>query len=373
MNRILFNLRISKKIILMLLHISIGAACIFAIDVRITPPVFDGVNAEIFNSELDRIFSDLRSEILDQVGGIDAFPKKLIGAFANSSVFSSAGATQRSYLGYDSFAFTLGAMAGLQLPTDPFSVVNQLDNLLDKIENENDLKLGVDPQILNVQFGFNTSKFLLENLYLGLKFGYMKLNPLPEYSFQTVSAGILGNYQLIKRQGFAGGLLLWRGINIGTGFIFQNSSLNIDLPLDTYNEYIGTEYFLVSMGITPKLFMDFTTKTFTIPLELMTSVRLLQFLNIPFGFGVDFAFGGSDLNIGMDVDVDFVELPPGLSLRSSAEISLSAGGKAGPSIVNPKLMTGIGLSIGPVILEIPLTYFFLDNGFNLGVTLGFSL
>jgi hypothetical protein len=41
---------------------------------------------------------------------------------------------------------------------------------------------------------------------------------------------------------------------------------------------------------------------------------------------------------------------------------------------NPKLMTGIGFKIGPVILDVPVSLYFREEiGANVGVTLGFSL
>jgi len=46
------------------------------------------------------------------------------------------------------------------------------------------------------------------------------------------------------------------------------------------------------------------------------------------------------------------------------------GGSGSPTTFNPKVMSGFGLSMGPVIIDVPFTYYLLDHGYNLGVTLG---
>jgi hypothetical protein len=295
----------------------------------------------------------------------------MIGAFANSSVFSSAGATQRHYYGYESFAFTLGAMGGAQLPSSPFSFFNQVDKLIEKLEEEGDLRFGANPQFLNAQFGLNTSKFLIKNLYLGLKLGFMKLN-IQEVSFGTFSAGLLANYQLIKHKSIANGLVLWRGVNLGTGFIYQNTSLGFDLAVDdAKNDFYIYEYdYLLTATVDTKLFFDFVTNTYTIPLEAMTSIRLLWLLNIPFGIGADLAFGSSDLRVGGNAIVNFPNPPMGLKQKEPGSMSVTMGGNKAPNIVSPKLMTGLSFSLGPVILDVPFTYYFLDNGYNIGITFG---
>ena len=361
-----------RALVLVLLLILTGVTCLFSIEFYFDAPVFTGPDPDAtyqLNSDMARWFREAEDDFRRNFEGINANPVKLIGAFANSSVFSSAGATQRSYLGYKTFAVSFGVMAGVQLPASPFSIVNEIENISDRMEKEGDIKLGVDPQLINAQIGLNTSKFFLKDLYLGLKFGFMRLN-IEGIQFGTFSVGLLGNYQLVNQKSFARGLFLWRGLNIGTGFIYQNTNLSFNLAEDTIIESFDFGYGYTTVAMTPKLFFDFTTNTYTIPLEVMSSIRLLWFLNIPFGLGADFAFGDSNLSVGGKVDFDIIRLPSGWSLSREPRMSVTMGGKQTPTIANPKLMTGLGLSFGPVILDIPLTYYFLDNGYNIGLTIG---
>jgi hypothetical protein len=59
-----------------------------------------------------------------------------------------------------------------------------------------------------------------------------------------------------------------------------------------------------------------------------------------------------------------------LYTEHSGNLSVSAGGDMAPSVFNMKLMTGIGLNIGPAVIDVPVT-FYLDNGYSVGVSLGF--
>jgi hypothetical protein len=122
-----------------------------------------------------------------------------------------------------------------------------------------------------------------------------------------------------------------------------------------------------------------TINTVTIPLEATTAVQLFSFLNITLGVGADLAFGKNDMSLGVsgDVHLDNSGLPSGAGTITqtpgTGNLSVDAGGTMPPSFFHPKIMTGIGFKIGPVILDIPVTYYFLGGtGLNLGVTLGFT-
>jgi hypothetical protein len=50
------------------------------------------------------------------------------------------------------------------------------------------------------------------------------------------------------------------------------------------------------------------------------------------------------------------------------KIELSNSGT--PTRANFKIMSGLGFTLGPVIIDIPITYYPASNGFNLGITIG---
>ena len=347
-----------------------GTSALFAFEIKVTQPVFSGNHPSVLqlNLEAARIFQNIERDIRVQLSGINSNPQKLIGAFANSSVFASDGATQRAYSGFDRFAMTAGSMIGFQLPGSPFSIINELNYLRDTLVTEGDLGIGLNPQVFNAQFGMNTS-FLLKNFYLGAKFGLMML-PVNNVTINTLSFGVMGSYQLFSHRSLGLRTILWRGLNLGVGFIYQNSNLSLALNLDTVSENIIADGNNVTLDVQPKLDLIFNIDTLTIPLEVMTSIRLFYFLNLALGVGADIGFGNANLNAGGSVDMHFRGLPDNISY-TPANLSVSGlGGDAGPNVINPKVMSGIGFTLGPVLIDIPFTYYPLDHGFNLGITFG---
>jgi len=365
---------VKKVLIPVILLILTGLTPLFAIDVKFTPPRFGGSSPIVdeINRQLENIFAQYESEIGNTIGFIDFNPRGLTGAFATSSVFASTGATQRAYGGYELFAVTIGAMGGIKYPSNPFSAAGQINNVFDNVENMDGISLGFNPQVINAQIGFNVSNILMDKLYLGLKLGYFKSGS-DQITLSTPSIGVMANYQLLPRIRFPTGIILWRGINLGTGLIYQNTNMEIGIPLPSKTQPLNILGFSVAtMRIDSNLTMGFVKNTFTIPLEAMTSLRLLGLLNFSVGVGADLGFGSADFRLTGKSTASFDNLPDFLNDPiQNAGLSATTGGRSAPDLFNPKLMTGFGLSLGPVILDIPVTIYPLNNGYSLGVTLGF--
>jgi hypothetical protein len=382
-----------KKLLALVFMLTLtGITGLFAtpIIININSPKLGGNNpnkAQI-QEYIDTAFTQRIGDFRSAVQGINANPQNLIGAFATSSIFSSTGASLRAYQGYDAFAFTLGVMGGAQIPGNPFSwvsgLIGEVDNAFNVFDRTGDIQAGVNPQILNAQLSINTSKFLLKGLYVGLKGGFFNLNlPIRDnsFSFRTWSIGGLANYQLIPQIRFPAGIIVWRGLNIGTGLIYQGTNLTIGLPLFPNG---GNETIPISApgvgSITgeirnAKFEMVFNVNTLTVPLEAVTSFRLLGFVNASIGAGVDFGFGNASLGGDIDASINLV-IPSGYNLYQEKEgsFSVNMGGENSPSPVNPKFMASFGFSAGPaILLDIPVTYYFLNNGYNIGITFGIAL
>ena len=346
-------------------------------------PVVDAIQ-----EELDSAFEREKTSYEDEIRGISPNPKKMIGAFATSSVFSSIGASLRTFQGYDSFALTVGVMGGVQLPASIFSVfgsldaiANAADKLLDDINKDGDLQMGVNPQVINAQLGINTSGFLLKGLYVGFKGGYMNLPiNLDEFqmSFLTWSAGAMINYQVIPQFKLMGGLIVWRGLNVGAGFVYQSTSLNLDIPIKVDDGSSSGQTTIGSTGAyldfgNPKLSFRFNINTYTVPLEAVTSIRLLGFANFSFGCGADLGFGSATMSGSLDSEINIRNLPSGMT-QSPGRMNVSMSGTNSPSLINPKIMGSLAFSAGPaIILDIPITYYFLNNGYNIGITFGIAM
>jgi len=383
-----------KRLLLFVFLLSL-AGMVFAVDVEIKAPHFSGGGAEIqgfldeINGQLGTFFDEYAGLISSDIDNfLPGSFNNLAGAFANASVFSSDGASQRGYEGYKTFSFTAGFMGALQFPKQ-FTL---LDEIMDAIKggegeigffddkDKLDIGIGLDIKALNAQFGINTSKFLLKGLYFGFKFSMFETNWIkaiaayfPDFSFKTMSVGINTSYQLISQKRLLLGLFVWRGLNLSAGFTWQKTSFELTSALPIDEELLNFQFEGITMPFTEVMRFGINTNTYIIPVEAMTSIRLLGFLNVALGAGVDIAFGSSNINAHGSLDVgEITGLPPDVIMDTPPILRLSLGGKSAPSIFNPKAMGAVGFNFGPVIIDIPVTYYFLDNGYSLGVTFGFT-
>jgi hypothetical protein len=119
----------------------------------------------------------------------------------------------------------------------------------------------------------------------------------------------------------------------------------------------------------PRAVLGFTINTFTIPLEASTSVRLLWVLNLSLGVGADLAFGESTLELGASGNVTLND-PTGKLNTNDGYLTSSGGGSMSPSFIHPKVTAGFGLTFGPVVLDIPVTFYIAEKGYSVGVSVG---
>lgn len=279
------------------------------------------------------------------------YQPRLARGFANASAYSSQVATQRGFQGYETFAITLGTMAAAQVPATTTNL-SYYKHLAKKLYQQGDVYVGVAWNAWSLNAGVR----LPGDIYLSGKFGKL-IYSYHDFDFDGMHAGGMINYQIIKQMAPAVKIVLWRGLSIGTGYLWQynNTAYHYKGKPTTFS---GVQPIVVR----PEMEITARTTSHVIPLELSTAVRLFWFLNIHAGGGVDFAWGSSRLKYsGTGV------IAEGSSTGLYAVYGKQGGN--GPKHYKFKIFCGPGLSIGPVIVDLPFTYYFRD-GFNAGVTVG---
>lgn len=330
-------------------------------------------------------------------GQLDKFDKqeKLAQGFGNATVYAGQGATMQGYQGYKLFSVMGGGIAGLQLPSmnlDELAMIPQ--NIMDKP----DLYAGIAATMPVFNLGINAETVfgliglgdLFNNLYVNLKVGAGNLNQdftvdSKKYALdmESFTFGVGVNYQLLPSIGILGGLVRWRGVNLGSGFTVQNSSFSISLPFNpltqpivNQNFTLGSDTYTVSgtMEAKPVIKLGSSVTTFTIPLEATTSVQALWVFNMNLGVGADFVFGSSDIIAEASSSLNVTPaISGGSNLVSSVDpgsITLDLGTKGvSPSLTRARIMAGLGSNFGPFKLDMPV-YYYLNSGFAVGMTVG---
>lgn len=315
--------------------------------------------------------------------------KQLAQGMANANVYSTNSATLQGFQNYSLFAVSSGFMLGLQAPSlsvSPGSIGKD-------IAKEGDLYAGVGVGFTYLNIGINCSKFLLPGLYLNAKYGGLSQD-VGDFSMDFKVMGVGVNYKILEPKSFVG-LVKWRGISVGSGFYMQMDKLNMKIVPDslttpahfreavlsgatTAQDSADKKTLLDQMGytasnpdanvtLTPEFNMGLDISTYTVPLEVNTAVALLWgIINVNAGLGMDMNFGSAKIVLEgeslakISSDTTKVTFSP-------AKVKVDGSTDNGPSFARMRAMTGVGLGLGPVKLDIPLIYYF-NSGLAFGVT-----
>lgn len=344
-----------KKIltIFAVLFFAVSAASAFTVTVDFgVNPALDDLKTAIEN----------KLKLDDQLGKYSNMPK-LARGFANANTYASGASTLRGYQGYDLFGVSIGTMFSLQAPSSSLTFYKDLQDDLD----DGDMYAGMGANLLSGQVGINLS-FLVNDLYLAFRFG--KFNTTlggKEDDFKLgLDSGLFGillNYQLIGQQSILGRSMLWRGVSVESGFIYSKNKTSFYQGMDSIEVDDGAST-PITAEVDPSFSFIIDNKSYIIPVEAYTSIRLLYVLNLGIGAGFDFVAGGSS-RLSLDSDGNAI-------VRGTDEkgiITIDSGTKSDADKFRGKVMANIGLSAGPVFIDMPVTVY-MDNGYSIGLSAG---
>lgn len=321
------------------------------------------------NAQLDANYVTLKNAAYNELVKYSNQPE-LAKGFGNANAYAANAATLQGYQDYSLFAVMVGVMAGAQLPSSNKDYYEDLDK---KVKEKGDLYIGASASLaLNV--GINAG-FIYPGLYLNVKGGYFSKDDISnKLSVKNTLLGVGANYTWLQSDSFLLGFVKWRGISFGTGFLFNKSELNLKLDLDTLTQPVtGLPIGPLTSGtlfVDPSVKLGVKSTTYSIPFDVITSVRLLWFLNFNLGAGVDFNFGYTDIVVKSNGNVR-AELNGGAIQATGGTFTVDSKTKAEkPSLIRPKIMTGLGFNIAVVKIDVPVIIYPTDNAFAVGLSAG---
>lgn len=305
----------------------------------------------------------VENAITSAVSKYDYMPE-LTRAFGNANTYASHAATLRGYQGYDLFAISAGSMVSVQSPKDDPKFYKKIKDELDF----GDLYAGVGGNPAVIQVGINLG-FIIEDLYLSFKFGKFSYNVnTSDYKIDYKSnlSGLMLNYQLFKEKSILSRALLWRGISLGSGFIYSNNIVSFNKDLDLLTVTSGGYTALVD----PSVDLVLDTKSIVVPVELYTSIRLFYLLSLGVGAGVDYVpYGKTNFKLKSAGSVLITAAPAGVGTVGATSIEANTN-DIEPDKLRSKIMANIGIGIGPFFIDMPASYYFTDNGYAVGLSTG---
>ncbi|MDB5105123.1 MAG: hypothetical protein JWP91_2812 [Fibrobacteres bacterium] len=362
------------------------------VEFHTTNPLFTpSMKAEFqtkMNTEVATAFNTTIDTARAQLAGFKQ-QKELAQGFANANAYSVQSATLQGFQNYSLFAVATGLMVGVQAPS---TSVSYYSKIADDIQKKGDLYAGLGAGFSFANVGVNAG-FLLPGLYLNAKYGAFDLDVQGfAMDFSVMGAGI--NYRLLEPKSLIG-LVKWRGISVGSGFYMQSSKINMTVTPDTIQtdahfraavlngatgqDKADKEALLDEMGYTaskpdaavklsPEFNMGIDVTTMTIPVDAVTAVSLLWgMFNITGGLGFDLNFGSNEIVLKGDSKANIGSNDTTKVTFTPATVTVDGGTKNGPSFARLRAMTGLGLGLGPVKIDVPLIYYF-NSGVAFGLT-----
>ena len=345
--------------------------------VTIVAPVVTGSPDDVaLNNALKSAGDDLAIKVRDGIEQYVNLPLFAKG-IAESGATSTHIGTQRAFIDYKRFAVVVGSGFSASVPGSDIGVIERAVGQLE----EGDLYFGAAFQPIVASFGFRP-RFISDRLYVNAKLGHADVSDVPGaegFSYNALSVGLLANYRLVESRSLPLGFLRWRGVTLGSGVVYQRNELKVDLEYDDadltqtfiYDEGgpFGETY---TLSVKPIITAIATSDSVVVPLEVTTGVRLLWLLDLNVGGGIDLSFGNSDVSLAISSPVELTGNTGGAEITpGSANVNAGTSGD-GPAFVRPRLTGGFGLNLGPVKVDVPLMYYFDQDGnsFMAGVNVG---
>jgi hypothetical protein len=319
--------------------------------------------------------------------------KNLAEGFGNANAYSMNSATLQGFQNYSLFAVATGLMVGVQAPSTSLSYYSKIG---DEITKNGDLYAGLGVGFTYLNIGVNAG-FLMPGLYVNAKYGAQE-RKFGDFSLDFSVMGFGVNYRILDTKSLIG-IIKWRGISLGSGFYMQSDKLNMAVTPDTIKNAIpfgknllgettgaagsperiadstARANFLTQLGLStdpsinlvPSFDMGLDVSTMTIPLDAVTAVSVLWGLfNVTAGVGIDLNFGSNKIVLvgtgKTDIKTDTTK-----ASFAPAKVVIDGSSTAGPSFARMRFMTGLGLGLGPVKLDIPVIYY-PASGMAFGLT-----
>lgn len=331
------------------------------------------------NGQITPLFSQLQNTLntdyFSKLHDLDQLGKGF--ANANSAAFDNA--SLLSFQTYDLFALMGGFNLGLALPsTDPNKIASSFGDILDK----GDVYLGLGTGGAAAQLGVNIGLFV-PNLYLSGKFGFIPktsfTSSTADVSFQQGMFGLGANYTLFPQIDLLFGFIKWRGLSVGSGLVYNGNSTDVTLKIADYSKPSGSfdpdgGGFIPSQSLTADLTnirakLTVENSSVVIPIEIMTSLQALWFLNVGLGAGVDLTFASSNIKLAGSADMNVSGIDGATFIPGSAKITATDTKGVGDFFV-PRLAASVGLNLAIFKLEVPVSYYPLQKAMAVGISGG---
>jgi len=331
--------RIAHTLIFLVLAIASRSASAQTCSLTGTVCITPGADADAFAAGIGMTTDQLAQQLVGQVDGLfqTANVTSFLHDFQNAQNFSSKG------LGVDYASEATLAEVGATL-----SLASNVQNAYKPSGSYTDPPIAGGGANFSIMGGLGLGLFGVDPLMIfGNWFkGSGKVGKL-DGSYQNW--GMHAQLRLFgpsRKMSAVKMLVRWGGIAITSGTDYSHMSLVARQAISsTLNVVPGAPVTVTSTG---NLVFSVDQTTWSVPLEVTTSLRLLSLVTVYGGLGFDWQLGGgSKMNIGMNADLRGTYL--GATYNNLGTATINANGNVKPSAARLREIVGVQLGILDIV------------------------
>lgn len=274
-------------------------------------------------AELERRIEAGIADVYD-TADVDGF----LRSFANATSFASRG------VGVDYAPLFRGLELGLTA---------NIAAAVDGLEEGEDPVGGVAPNV-SLMAGLSLSRWGHPEIVLYGN-GFHRTGKLDELSGSITNAGVHGQYHLFFPAKDASTLLfLWTGLHLTAGVELSRWSFGIEDDVTRDATVDGDNGASTTITTVATGRFDLSATSTTIPLEVTTSARILYFVGVYAGAGLDFQVGKARADATLDGVMTGTDPTDGSAVNMGTAV-ITASGEQGPSPVAYHLLGGLELNV----------------------------
>lgn len=301
-----------------------------------------------FNQNTGVVTEATVQPLLDSITGKWENPENMTTAFGDATAHAMNAGSFNGYQNYKLFAVGFGVVGSMHAdspsPAAMFDAFGELAGAGDTnfgVGAGSAINVGIAGKVLKPFIGAD----FLSKMYFNAKFMTLSGSFGDNYSYKATTVGLGANYKLLDNLNLI--VLKLRGVSVGSGFYVNKNTHEFR----DFNMSINTGAFTWD----PTLDFDMTATTYTVPLEVSTSAQVLWLLNLTLGAGADVTFGSSELKMYTN---ETTLQGTGITDES---ITIDGSVEGTPTAIAGKVFGGLGIGLGPVKLDVPVTVY-LGNG-----------
>ena len=157
--------------------------------------------------------------------------------------------------------------------------------------------------------------------------------------------GFHAKYKLLEPRSIGFGSLNWGGLDFITGLTVSSNTLGYQKTFDAVTSGDGS-FSNPLVRVVPGGSINMKNNAVTIPFEVATSVRLLYFLSLFGGAGIDFNFGKSSLDMALSSS-SLTATVSGTTVNAG-NMTASAAESSGGRFADLRFFSGLALNIVPL-------------------------